>query len=166
VATGLRDSDRGYRDFVKRILGLQKPRVAVGVFEAAGSESAGDGVTVLDVAIWNEFGTDDGHVPARSFLRAWFDENQTEIRSVLLKRLQAVALGKLTKQQALEQFGLWAQAKIQARISKGIPPANAPSTVEKKGSSKPLIDKGQLRSSITFAIDLGTGALRVMPPKG
>lgn len=157
MASGVRDIDRGYRDLVKRVFDLQRPRVAVGIFES--DERTDDGKTVLEVAIINEFG--GGNVPSRSFLRAWFDENADRARSTLTKLLQQVVDGKLTKQKALEQFGLWCQGEVQKRIAAGIPPPNAPSTVAKKGSSKPLINKGQLRSSITFAIDLGTGELKV-----
>ena len=53
---------------------------------------------------------------------------------------------------ALQRIGLWAQSEIQQRISDGIPPQNAPYTINKKGSSTPLVDTGQLRSSISFKV--------------
>lgn len=156
-----RDTDNGYKALVERIYGLKKPKVAVGIFEADGGQPHGNGVTVADVAAWNEFGTET--IPERSFLRAWFDENIERAREALHRLMLRVVEGKLTKEQALEQFGLWVQAEIQKRIAQGIPPPNAQSTIDAKGSSKPLIDTGQLRSSITFGVDGGNGEMRVKP---
>lgn len=156
-----RDVDNGYKALVERIYGLKKSKVAVGIFEADGGQPHGDGVTVADVAAWNEFGTDT--IPERSFLRAWFDENIARAQEALHRLMVRVVEGKLTKEQALEQFGLWVQGEVQKRIAQGIPPPNAQSTIDAKGSSKPLIDTGQLRSSVTFGVDRGDGEMRVKP---
>ncbi len=162
---GVKDTDKGYAELVKTIYGLAHPRVAVGIFEAGGQVSAGQGVTLIEVAIWNEFGV-EGHIPARSFIRAWFDENIDQAKETLTKLMQAVLAGKLSKAAALNQFGLWMQGQVQARIARGIPPENAESTVLKKGKSKPLVNTGQLRSSVTFAVDMGSGELAVHETRG
>jgi hypothetical protein len=154
------DRDTGYRELMNLVFNLarEKPKIAVGVFESEGGLSAGKGTTVVDIAIWNEFGTAD--IPARSFLRGWFDENEETAKTALMRFLQGYLEKKYqTKEQALDAFGAWLQGQIQARIAKGIPPPNAPSTIAKKGSSKPLIDSGQLRSSITFAVSLNGAEL-------
>ena len=102
-------------------------------------------MTVADVARWAEFGIGQ---PQRRWLGGWIDEN----RDALLERARiesrAVIAGDRTKPEALARLGLWIQGGIQQRIANGIEPPNAESTVERKGSSTPLIDKGQLRSSI------------------
>jgi hypothetical protein len=157
----IKDIDRGYRDLMKRVFEMRDVKVAVGIFETDGQVDAGDGTRLIEVATWNEFGT--GTIPARSFIRAWFDENQYRAREALRRCVLNVTSKGEKPRKALEQFGLWLQAQIQVRIAKGIPPGNADATVAKKGSSKQLIDKGQLRSSVTFAIDLGTGDLKVQP---
>lgn len=108
------------------------------------------GKTVLDIANINEFG--GGNVPSRSFIRAWFDSNREKMNKMILAIMKAVVKGKYTPDQALEILGLRWVGEIQARIGKGIPPANAASTIRKKGSSKPLIEQGILRSAITFRI--------------
>jgi hypothetical protein len=48
---------------------------------------------------------------------------------------------------------------IKQRIANGIAPPNSPYTIARKGSSKPLIDTGQLRNSITYQVEIG-GAMR------
>jgi len=157
----IKDIDRGYRDLMKRVFEMKNVKVAVGIFEADGQVDAGDGTRLIEVATWNEFGT--GTIPSRSFIRAWFDENQDRAREALRRCVLNVTSRGEKPGKALQQFGLWLQAQIQVQIAKGIPPANADATVAKKGSSTPLINKGQLRSSVTFAVDLGTGELRVQP---
>jgi len=137
-------------------------RVSVGIHEEEGAaeheiqidgEAAPSGPppTVAEVASFNEFGLG---VPQRSFIRAWADENEVENRENLRKIGQAVVKGKLAggPKQGLERFGLHAVGSIQKRMADGVPPPNAPSTVDAKGSSTPLIAAGQLRSSITFKV--------------
>lgn len=138
---------------VKAVFGLGTPRIRVGVLQESGSKTK-DGspsVTVLDVAFWNEFGTKT--IPSRSFIRAWFTETEPQIREKLGGLMAKVLMGRLDKKTALDQLGVWMVGSIQARMSRGIPPPNAASTILRKGSSKPLIDTGQLRASITFKVE-------------
>jgi len=126
--------------------------VLVGIFEAEGGKPHGDdALTVLEVAAVHEFGSET--VPERSFLRGWFDENIERAREALRVLMVQVVEGRLRPETALNRFGLWLQAEIQKRIAEGIPPPLAEITIERKGSSVPLIDKGQLRSSVTFKVE-------------
>jgi hypothetical protein len=52
----------------------------------------------------------------------------------------------------MKLIGMRVVGDIQDRISDGIPPPNSPITIARKGSSKPLIDSGQLRQSISFEV--------------
>lgn len=113
--------------------------------------------TVAQVAAWQEFGTkgEGGHTPARSFLGAWFDlnvqANRQFARELFFQRIR----GRLTYARSLQILGAKAQGGIQKRIAAGIAPENARSTQDRKGSSTPLIDTGQLRSSISYTIHVG-----------
>lgn len=103
------------------------------------------------IAEIHEFGLG---VPERSFIRAWFDANQDKIKKAIAAAMQQVIKGKYTKEVALERLGALFASQIQARISSNIPPPLAPSTIKRKGSSVALIDTGQLRSAITYRIEL------------
>ena len=107
--------------------------------------------TLLEVAFWNEFGTAD--IPQRSFIRATVDENLDRIQALQAALAKRIILAEITAEQAMAQLGAFVKGLIQSRIARGIEPANAPSTVARKGSSKPLIDTGQLRSSIDFVVE-------------
>lgn len=135
-----------------RVAKMKKGAVDVGIFADLGSaqkNKAAAGLTVLDVATFHEFGLG---VPERSFLRGYVDENKARIRGMIKSLATMVQQGKLDQDTALEKLGLTIVGEIQKRIAKGIPPPNAESTIARKGSSTPLIDTGQLRSSITHKV--------------
>lgn len=151
MAGSIKVRDKGYDALLKRLT-KRAGRVTVGIHEAEASEEHGeDGTTVGEVAAINELGFG---VPERSFLRAWFDEHETDNAERMRRLTRAVIEGKLGSiEQALERFGLFAVGSIQDRIANGIDPPNAPATVKRKGSSTPLIDDGILRIKITHKVE-------------
>lgn len=54
---------------------------------------------------------------------------------------------------ALEAAAVTAVGNVQQYMTDLRDPANAPSTIAKKGSSNPLIDSGSLRGSVTYKIN-------------
>lgn len=153
MAVEIKDVDHGYEALRRRVFGFGDPKLSVGILEGQGGEEAkgSSGATLLEIAIDNEFGTD--RIPARSFVRAWFDESKAEIKAQLRNVMIGIIKGKLTKEQALERVGLWAAGQMQARIARGIAPPNAEATVRQKGSSTPLIATGQLRGAISYKVE-------------
>lgn len=157
--TAIKDQDKGYKELVKRVYGLGKPKITVGITAASGAEAhevanpdvESAAMTVLEVAMIQEFGA--GNIPARPFIRGWFDENRDRALADIRKMLELVIAGKVDKDKALELLGLKFVGEIQARIARGIAPANAQSTIDKKGSATPLIATGQLRSAVTFKVE-------------
>jgi hypothetical protein len=156
----VKDTDHGYRALVDRIYGLRNPQIEVGILEAEGSEQhKGDdeGTTVADVANWMEFGfhhvEGNYEVLPRSFVRAWADANEKEIRELIFRVMKSVVAGELDKEEALERIGLWAAAGMQKFIADDkVRPELAQSTIDRKHSSVPLIHTGQLRGAISFRV--------------
>lgn len=115
-----------------------------------GGPSGGDdhgGFSIADLANAHEFGLG---VVERSFIRAWFDSSQDKINRKIAQVLPHALLGLITFEEAGEMLALWAGAEIQKYISSGnVQPPLKPETIERKGSSKPLIDKNLLRSAIS-----------------
>lgn len=162
------DRDRGYAAMTKRIWGFKRPTIAVGILAGAGAsqqhiehhEKHGqemvpdrEPMTLLQIAIWNEFGTEDS--PARAFVRGWYDENEARLRKDLSILMKSVIRGERTKEQVLDLLALRCVGEIQQRMADGLSPENAQSTIDRKGSSKPTIDSGQLRSGVTSRVDYG-----------
>jgi hypothetical protein len=143
-----------------RALAVELDRgVVIGVLGSAGSKThEGDteglstsAPTVVDLATWHEFGI-PGRLPERSFLRATIEQRKPDIIKRVSSEAKAVLSGSRSGLDAWERVGLAVVGMVQERIAAGIPPALHPITVERKGSDTPLIDTGQLRSSITHEV--------------
>lgn len=153
VSSSIRDKDNGFRELFARIAKGKPVTVTVGVHAEEGAASDGK-TTVAEVATYNEFGLGP---PERSFIRDWADQHEDRNLNMVRKIAESVVTGKgPTPDQAFDQIGLRFVGEIQARISGGIPPPNAPSTIAQKGSSTPLINTGQLRSSIRHKVKRGS----------
>jgi hypothetical protein len=164
----IQDLDRGAKQFLAA-LKRAKVQIAVGLLSGTAADAEHDApkgtvgrllraaagttrLTVAEVGAINELGLG---VPRRSFIADWVDEDASAINWQLTN--MGRGLVRKNNPQPLpvlaEQFGQWCVGRIQQRISDGIEPENAPSTIAAKGSSKPLINTGQLRSAITSRVE-------------
>lgn len=135
----------------------KNPIVKVGVLEGAGAHrdpsdpgAVTESKTVAQVATWNEFGTRT--IPKRPAMRMTIEKNREKLVEIMAKALTRLTGGETTPEAELGRIGLFAAGAMKRTIAEGVPPRNAPSTVESKGSSKPLIDTGQYRNSITHEV--------------
>lgn len=147
------DRDLGYRDLVRRVEKASGAgrSVTVGIHAEDDAATADGSSTILEVASYHEFGIG---VPERSFVRNWAEENEKENEEILRKLAESVVKGQNTVEEGLEKAGLVLAASMRARIQAGqITPALAESTIERKGSSVPLIDQGVLVSSIASKVE-------------
>jgi hypothetical protein len=147
------DIDKGYKALFQRLARENQGRVVdVGVLGKEGSGVYEDGnLTVADVASFHEFGQG---VPERSFIRAYVDENRSKIEDWLRRMAKRVITGEVKSfDHGLELIGMKIESEIKQRIRDGIPPELSEATLaQKKGKSTPLIDTGQLLSSITHEV--------------
>ena len=110
---------------------------------------------MCDIAMWNELGTE--HAPSRPFLRMSVDENEGKIKD-FLKSKKADLIRGASAEQVLKEIGIFQKDLIQEKITNGDFVENARATIEKKGSSKPLIDTGRMRQSVNYVIkEKGSG---------
>ena len=142
----VKDTAEGKR--LKKMLDeLSQKKVRIGFQKGKATED--DGTDVCDVAAWNELGTE--HSPSRPFLRKSVDENEAKINSFLQSQRRALINGT-PAEQILKEIGIFQKDLIQEKITEGSYEPNAPSTVKRKGSSKPLIDTGRMRQSVDYVI--------------
>ena len=89
-----------------------------------------------------EFGNE--HIPSRPFLRQTLEENQEKYTELFVQWFdQGVPIT-----QIYERLAIMAQGDVQLNIVRGNWTVNAPSTIKRKKSSKPLIDTGKMRQSV------------------
>ncbi|QXF35240.1 hypothetical protein CE143_20230 [Photorhabdus luminescens] len=91
-------------------------------------------------------------IPERSFLRSTFNEKKGDYAKDLTKGIQSELLNDGDLVKAFEKLGEKVVGDVKAKILSGVEPALSPKTIRRKGSSKPLIDTGQLLQSITYEV--------------
>lgn len=114
-----------------------------------------DGTPTALIAAVHEFGSPERGIPERSFLRSGMRENQDKYVRLNKVNLVRILRGQLTVEQALSQLGEMAKGDVQQKIRSGDFAPLKQSTIDRKGSSKPLIDSGQMVQSVTY--ELGEG---------
>ncbi len=141
------DRDLGFNQILRNLRELDGKTVKAGILKNAGKEP--NGTSLVDVAIYNEFGT--SRIPSRPFLRiatdkhktTWLNESERIVDKVLAKYNPNFSiLGNEMVENIRDVIG-----------NKSLLAPNAPSTIRKKGHDKPLIDKGKLKSSIAYEVE-------------
>jgi hypothetical protein len=169
------DSRQEWDRLVKNVKEIQKrkvPSVKVGIFGKQGSD-------LVKYAAANEFGAKINHfyaqvelgtkarkhitkkviksfeivIPERSFLRSTVIEKKKLINEFVAKQFIEFIGAKQSLNQSLNRIGLLVVSMVQQKIRKGPFKANAPSTIRQKKSSRPLINTGRMRQSISHELD-------------
>lgn len=104
---------------------------------------------ICDVAMWNELGT--VNMPSRPFLRKSVDENENKIKA-FIRQMKKDLISGVPASQVFKKIGIFQKDLIQNKIKDGDFAPNAPATVKKKRSGRPLIDTGQMRQSVDYVI--------------
>ena len=127
-------------------------RQDAGVYDQRGRES-GDPVNVAEVAIVQEFGSLDGRIPSRPWVRSAWDRNQGKYVRRLATEFGKVVDGEQTAVGALDRVILEVERdQVESLIALEDPP-NAPSTLLAKApKTNPLVDTGQLAQSHDSAV--------------
>jgi hypothetical protein len=138
---------------------LKQPRkiLRIGVLEseAAQPHPSRDGVTIGQVARWQEYGAGmgPGATPARSWLWGWFWEHYDLIYRQLAADTYRVIFAGENEALALMKRGGVYRDQIEDRIRyENVFASNAPSTIKKKGFDLPLIDTETFVESIQYEV--------------
>lgn len=148
----VRDSDPGFKKFRKQLTGGPNA-VNIGIFGSEVINEVGeDGkkIDLVGIASVQEFGNE--MVPERSFLRSTVDEKKEAFRKFMGRNKAAMVVNPIERKRALIKLGLFAEKEVVKKINRGPFVPNAPATIARKGSSKPLIDKGRMRQSATSKV--------------
>lgn len=131
----------------KMIQELSKRRLGVGI--RVGEHFEDDGTDVALVALANEFGTDK--IPARPFMSQTVDNHGGEINKIILGAFAK----KNDADDIMKRIGEQIADLMVAEIESGNFAPNAPSTIARKGSDKPLIDTQTMMNSVEYWIEKG-----------
>lgn len=145
----LKDIDPKALDRLRQRLVGDNRVVNVGVPEGKREE---DGTPVAMIAAVHEFGSPSQGIPERPFLRVAVQRNRQKY--VRMNRINLVKMlrGQATVEQALGQLGEMAKGDVQTEIRSGVFTPLKEATKKRKGSSRPLIDTGQMVQSIAWEL--------------
>ena len=135
----------------------KKHREVVHVRKANGTTSTRKKKTetpmdVARLAIIHEFGSPKNNLPARPVMRQTNQKYGRSIPGVISRLTKEVIAGSRTPGQALARLGVYWEGRIKLMFREGVFRPLKPATIARKGSSKPLIDSGQLRQSVTSVV--------------
>lgn len=144
---------------------LEKAHVKVGIY--GGGDNVGDGLTLAGLAAVHEFGTEDGRIPERRWLRGGLEFEQAKTKRTMVQITKAVVENKITPEQALNIVGKALSTGIQRyiRSNKIQPPSQKIGAFkienpDDKVTPVTLIDTGRFVNSITSEVDMGTGGTK------
>lgn len=137
--------DHGFDNIIRQALKLDGKGVKVGIRRGKGSH---DGTDMLDIAVYNHFGT--ATIPARPFVSDCAEKNAGQIQEAQKRLVYRVYQGGLSADGALAQLGAWYVNVQKGHILHGGWTPNAPATIKRKGSNRPLVDTGQLVNTVDW----------------
>jgi hypothetical protein len=145
-------------DVLRAIAALQGRRVMVGFPSgtAPRARRRGQAPTEMNnatLAYIHNNGSPARNIPARPFLEPGIRSIEVQAAEILRDAARRELAGEPgALERGLNRVGLLAQGAVQQRIVEGPFVPLAPTTVRRKGSSRPLIDTGQMRQSVTYVI--------------
>lgn len=127
--------------------------VKAGVLAKDGSQNHGEGITVFQIGMIHEFGVPEKNIPRRSFIRVPIENNIKEITKLIENNHKLVSENSMSAKVALDRIGIMAQNTIKESFRNNDWKPLKRATVKRKGSSRPLIDTGQLIGSISYIVE-------------
>lgn len=130
---------------------LVRRQVYVG-FPSGGAARRGQ-INNASLAYIHEHGSPAANIPARPFLNPGIRQAEARTTQIFRNMAQRVLNGDVNAlEQGLNLVGQVAVGEVQRKIVTGPFVPNKPSTIARKGSSRPLIDTGQMRQAVTYVI--------------
>lgn len=150
----VQEKDFGLDGIIRRAAAMEgQSHALVGIFEGAVANTKGGPVSIAEYAAYNEFGT--SKIPARPWMRTGYDASiaaiQAQMDGAVIAALEGVAVDPLAVGAVLMQ------AALKTSITVGPWEPNAESTIEAKGSDRPLIDTGAMRNAVLWQVRRGAG---------
>lgn len=109
-------------------------------------------VNMATLALIHERGSAANNVPARPFMKQTRQRAEGRFSRLLRRIYSQVIHGKVDPQKGLARLGVAYEGEMKNTFTMGQFTPNKPATIKRKGSSRPLIDTGHMRQSITSKV--------------
>lgn len=109
-------------------------------------------ITMADLAAIHYYGAPSKNIPKRDVITPALEQNQEKYLGFMERSIPALIEGSMDLRTMWEYLGMEGQADIQKQmVTARLAPLH-PRTIKRKGSSRPLIDTGQLRQDVTYIV--------------
>lgn len=140
----------GVSGLIARLKDIGKPQVLVGVPSSKNArQGASNNATIAAV---HELGAPSKNIPARPFLVPVVQGDSQKYVELMAQGFRNALQDQEKIKQVYEKIGLVISNDVKAYIVSGNFVPLKQSTIDAKGSSKPLISTGELRNSISYEI--------------
>ena len=141
----------GLKGFLDRFREIGKPKVYIGVPASKNGMHEG-GINMATLLAIHVLGAPSRGIKQRDPLRPPLQENAKEYSRLLAQGIKNNLANGEPIEQVYEKLGVLATNDVKAYFVNGQFEPLKKSTEKRKGSTKPLIDTGELRNSITYEI--------------
>lgn len=154
IITSTVTRDNGLLDRIRSVARKTTSKIEVGYFgnemhrQSITSRSSSR-ITISQLATIHELGLG---VPKRAFVGPSLKQNRGKYIKYIGRQITPIIRRRQTLNNAWQTLGMIAVADVQEYMVTARFTPLAPITIKRKGSSKPLIDTGQTRQSITYRV--------------
>ena len=140
----------GIQGLLERIAALGDPKVYIGIPSSNNPrQGAANNATIAAV---HELGAPTRGIPARPFLTPTMQNNADKYTNLMAQGFRNALQDKEKAAEVYEKIGLVASSDVKDYIVNGQFVPLKQSTMDRKGSSKPLIDTEEMRKSISYEV--------------
>ena len=144
--------DLGKAKIERELKAARKLVALVGIPSDAKRHEDNQNIGLAEIAFIMEKGSVVNNIPARPFMQQTRQRNEKRMMGLSKKLLKAISNGSTTAMDAIKKLGASYEGAMKRIFIEGSFAPNAPATVRRKKSSRPLIDTGLLRQSIKHKV--------------
>lgn len=146
----VKENSKILKQLARELRALDAGAVDVGLLGGKRHEKVPE-MTVAEIATVHEFGSDNGHIPERPFIRQTLREHNNYVE-LLARESRKFMNDQQSNATMLFKIGETVRGDIVQQITTGTFTPLAESTIKAKGSTSPLIDSGFMRNSIEWRV--------------
>lgn len=148
MSVSFKTRDLGKSKIERELKAARKIVALVGIPSDAKRHDDNPNIGLAEIAFIMEKGSAVNNIPARPFMKQTRTMNEKKVAGLSKKYLSSISTGKMSASDAIKKLGASYEGSMKRIFIEGSFAPDAPATVRRKKSSRPLIDTGLLRQSI------------------
>ena len=145
--------DKVWRRIIANVKKAGTLELQVGITGSDGEQKhPNSDLTIGEIALIHEYGSEKADVPARPFLSRAFERTAFPMHAAMRRAASDCYMSPSSLMSSLRAMGQLAVGAVRMTIFDNIPPALEESTVRKKGHDLALVDSGTLMEAISYKI--------------